>query len=153
MIAQLNKILSGDQDKWNREDSTGELNRLINEFVEDNDFMKSDRSREKPSIETKDIMIARLGYSQEETKHANDSYNESMINEIDRLLLDNIPSPTNVSGILADDKHVIRKSSKASKFKFGDDTSKVSGNILQAGSNNYEFERLASLILRENTQA
>ena len=151
MIVWLNKLISGSQDQWNMEESTGELNNLINEFVEDNDFMMSNSTLKEH--EANDLISAKVGYWLEETKHDNNSFSDSINAEIDQMLLGNFPSPRNPSGIISGDKHYIRKSTKFSRSKFGKDSPNLSGRLLRVGSNNSEYERLASMILNENSKA
>ena len=69
------------------------------------------------------------------------------------MLQGNFGGLSHHKGTVVDEKHLIRKSSKGSKNKiwFDLNTSNISGNLLRVGSNNSEFERLASLILHENS--
>lgn len=146
----LNKN-SGVSSKNKADESNNELNNLLDE-LEDDDVTPSHKvkasSRYNNFKEAKSIMIGKLDNAYEETKHE-PSVSDSINAEIEDLLRNSLHQlPSNK--IVANNHRHIRnygkglRSSKKSTFNLN--------NVSRQESNNSDMERLASMILRENSQ-
>ena len=87
---------------------------------------------------------------QEETKHEKSNFNDSINAEIDQMLLGNFTGLSNNKMAVVEEEFITKKPSKINNC-FDLNTSNINGNMLRIGSNNSELERLASLILNENS--
>jgi uncharacterized protein with von Willebrand factor type A (vWA) domain len=130
VIGRINSLLSNDQsindqairrllqeskDKWNVDESTPDLNKLLKDMSEDNDFIPRKSSKGSQNHHNNqppnaaDIMVARLGQSQEETKHEN-SVSDSINDEIEKMLNGSFIKPANSKSTVIDPTKIIRSS-------------------------------------------
>lgn len=147
----IKKMASGTS-KWCVEESVGDVNKLYDELLSNQSlellpkFDKSPNRAEKSNKNS--IMIEHLDSDNEETKHEM-SVSESINAEIDQMLLqsvNNFSSPA----IYATEKHITKNKLEDAMYM---PTQKKSTHIFRGESNGSDLERLASMILNENSKS
>lgn len=116
---------------------------LLNEIGEDEDFTHINNRRDA------DIIIAKLGQSEEETKHEN-SVSDSINAEIDEMIFGNFDNSSKIKTLKNDQKAVAGRNHDRNQL-LNRNASNKSNSFLRIESNNSEFERMASMILRDNS--
>lgn len=145
----IKKIITENQDKLESKERPKDFKNLLNKN-EDNDFSISQFYNQKSNHENREDLLGKVSHLDEETKHENTSYSDSIYAEIDQMLLESIGDSANFKGTVVDNKHVIRKRN-INKLCLQHNSSNISRNDMKENSINSEFEHLASLILRENS--
>lgn len=141
------------QNKWAVDESTPDINMLLNEIGEDEDFTQINLNSKNYKINNRreaDIMIAKFGQSEEETKHEN-SVSDSINAEIDEMIYGNFDKSSKIKNLNVDQKVIAGRNSERNQL-LNCNTSNKSNSVLRIESNNSEFERIASMILRDNSR-
>jgi hypothetical protein len=148
-LLKLNQqeVKLSDGEKWNDDDNNSDLNKLLDEFVKQKSSFPRNREPENCLFDKFGILIEHFDEGQEETKD-HISVADSINDELDQMLLDNSINHISQSG------HQNKKSQVNNMDRMEDSSFLVAAksNLIRKESNNSDLERLASMILQENSR-
>jgi hypothetical protein len=140
------------ENKWNIEESTPDINTLLAELDEDKEFSQININKNRTyktgnRRNNNKISISQFLLPEEETKHENE-ISASIDAEIDQMMLGDYNPISNVKTKLDDD---IADADKNNPF-LTRNASSTFNPISHEDSNNSEFDRLESFILRDDSK-